>query len=185
FGILTKDGAFLEVGEENEAVSVNWAELDYEGNIWLASSGLGLVKYTRAAFYTPNTVAGLSGKAINTIEEFDGFYYVGTDNGLYLFDAEWKQQKNKLTESLQNVRIRHIKAASDGLVYIATYYDYGLICYDPFKEGITAYSTENGLVDDGVRVILPLSDGRVAVGTQKGISILEDGKVTENYGSKE
>ncbi len=183
-GIYTADGSFTSFGEDEKAVSVNWAEVDYEGNIWLATSGLGVVKYARAAFEVPK-VDLLDGTVINTVQKTENRYYIGTDSGLLLFDANFKPVNNTLTTQLRDVRIRHILESSQGLVYIATYYGCGVICYDPVTQQITQFDSENGLLNNGVRVLLELSDGSIAAGTQEGICVLRDGKVAECYGREE
>lgn len=87
--------------------------MDYEGNIWLASTALGIAKYTRGCFTTPNETAGLSGKAINTVASTGEEFYVGMNDGLLAFDSEWRPLKKALTERLSGDRVHHIIAAED------------------------------------------------------------------------
>ncbi len=181
FGRLMPDGSFYEFGEDKKALSVNAAALDYEGNIWLASTALGVVKYSKGCFETPNEPAGLDGKALNAVVKQGNAYYAGADDGLLVYDENWEPVENALTELLAGDRIRHIAVSDDGLVWIATYYGNGAVSYDPATGEICCYGSEEGLVNEGVRVILPLSDGSVAVGTQEGISIIQGGRIVRNY----
>lgn len=181
FGRLMPDGSFYEFGEDKKASSVNAAALDYEGNIWLASTTLGVVKYSKGCFETPNETAGLDGKALNAVVKQGNMYFAGADDGLLIYDENWKPVRNELTSLLGDDRIRHIAVSEDGLVWIATYYGNGAVSYNPADGEICCYRKEEGLVNEGVRVILPLSDGSVAVGTQEGISIIRDGRVIRNY----
>ncbi len=185
FGWIRPDGSFYEFGEDKKASSVNAAALDYEGDIWLASTTLGVVKYSKGCFETPNDSAGLTGRALNVILRQDNRYYVGTDNGILVYDKNWKPVQNALTELLAEDRIRHMMASKDGKVWIASYYQHGVICYDPVTEEIVSYNTEEGLINSGVRMLLELSDGSVAAATQGGISIIKDGKVVKSYGREE
>lgn len=185
FGWFRSDGSFYEFGEDKKASSVNAAALDYEGNIWLASTTLGVVKYSKGCFETPNDRADLTGKALNVILGQGGRYYVGTDNGLMVYDKNWNPVHNDLTELLAEDRIRHLMASKDGKVWIASYYQNGVISYDPATEEMVSYNTEEGLINSGIRMLLELSDGSIAVATQGGISIIKDGKVVKSYGREE
>lgn len=181
FGLLRPDGSFMEFGENKKASSVNGAVLDYEGNLWLASTALGIVKYTRGCFTTPNETAGLSGKAINTVVSAGEAFYVGMNDGLLAFDREWRPVENPLTELLAGDRVRHMMAAEDKTLWVATYYGHGVVHYDPATQDLTCYGEAEGLVSEGNRVLLQLADGSVAVGAQGGISIIRDGSVVKTY----
>lgn len=185
FGLLASDGRFTEFGENRKAISVNGAALDYEGNIWLASTTLGIVKYSVGCFETPNETAGLTGKALNTVVELDHIYYTGADDGLLAFDENWKAVENPLTEFLAGDRIRNMIVTNDGLLWVATYYGHGVVTYDPKTEEITCYGEEEGLIGEGVRVLFQRRDGSVAVGTQSGISLFQNGEIIRNYGKEE
>ncbi len=181
FGCLTESGKFYPFGEEQHVVSINASVIDYEGNLWLASTALGVMKYSKGCFETPNSAAGLNGIALNTVARLGNEYYAGTDTGLYCFDQDWKPKQNELTELLKADRIRHMIVSSDGLLWIASYYGNGVVCYDPGTEEITCYGADEGLVNEGVRVLLECSDGSIAAGTQGGISMIKNGEIIKNY----
>lgn len=186
FGLMTGEGELKEFGESKRASSVNSAALDYEGNFWLASSAYGIVKYSKGCFVTPNEKAGeLVGKSINTIVKAGNWFYVGTDDGLMIFREDWSSVKNELTELLSGNRIRHMLVDSDGELWIAAYYGSGVVNYDPDSEEIICYGRQEGLVDEGVRVLLQLSDGSIAAGTQGGISIIKDDGIVKSYGKED
>ena len=180
-GCLNGQGKYVHMGEQHHAASVNAAELDYEGNLWLASSALGIVKYSKGCFETPNEQAGLAGISLNTVIKLGDQYYAGTNEGLLAFDQNWNPVENALTDFLSKDRVRNMIVTKDGLLWVASYYGHGVVCYDADEEKIHCFTTEEGLTNDGVRVLLELSDGSVAVGTQDGISIIKDGKVIDNY----
>lgn len=181
FGLLQADKSLVEFDENKKASSVNGAALDYEGNLWLASSALGVVKYTRGCFTTPNEAAGLSDRAINTVVSTGSEFYVGLDDCLLAFNSDWKPVENPLTELLSEDRIRHIMVAEDHTLWVATYYGHGVVHYDPATQELVCYGEAEGLVSGGARVLLQLADGAVAVGEQGGISIIRDGRVVRNY----
>lgn len=184
FGCITADDKFYQTKDKRHATSVNAAELDYEGNLWIASSSLGIVKYSKGCFETPNEAAGLDGVALNTVVKLGDQYYAGTNEGLLVFDGNWNPVENSLTELLSEDRIRNMIATENGLLWVATYYGHGVVSFDPDTEEIICYTGAEGLVNEGVRVLLERSDGSVAAGTQNGISIIKDGKIIKNY-SKE
>lgn len=181
FGLLSADGSLTEFGENRKAASVNCAALDYEGNIWLASTTLGIVKYSKGCFETPNEAAALSGKALNTVVKLGKEYYAGADDGLLVFDENWAPVSNALTEFLANDRIRYMLVTEDGILWVATYYGHGAVSYDPKTEEINCYGLEEGLAGEGIRVLFERADGSIAVGAQSGISIIQNGKVIKSY----
>ncbi len=178
--VIYDDGSIAEFGEDDHAMSVNAATSDYENNLWLASSSHGIIEYSLGSFTSPNIDAGLTGLTVNTVAQQDG-YYIGLDNGLIICDKYWNRVTNELTEMFDGIRVRHIIADSRGKVWIASYSDNAVVCYDPNTGDIIKFNMDNGLVGDRARVLMELSDGRIVVGTQTGISIIENGKVVESY----
>lgn len=178
-GIL-RGGDFLGFGEELGAASVEDFCLDYEGNIWLASSTSGVIKFTEGCFYTPDSDAGLSGKSLNTIAAQGGYFFMGTDKGLLICTEKWKPVTNQLTEMMEGQRIRHIIADSRGYVWFATYDPNAtVIRCDPATWELTCFTQEDGLAGRNARTLHELSDGSVAVGLQNGLSIISpEGKIT-------
>lgn len=158
---------------------------DYEGNIWAASSSYGVIHIVDGLFSNPNRTADISDVFINTIA-FDNYgnSYLGTDSGIIILDRNFKPVSNDLTEELKDERIRHTVSDSDGKIWIGTYYQHGLIVYDPESGEKEYFNDKTGMTGIQVRFTLPLSDGSTAVATQNGINIIENGKVTKTY-SKE
>ncbi len=179
--VILPDGTLTEFGEADSAVSVNAAIADYENNIWLASSACGIIKYSQGCLSTPNEQAGLDNVAINAVAYQKGNWYIGNDTGLIVCDANWNRVESELVEKYKGVRIRCITADSKGNVWIASYSDFAVVCYNPSDGSIKEFNTENGLTGDKARVITELSDGRIAVGTQSGVDIFENGELVANY----
>ncbi len=180
--VINPDGTVKEFNEDDKATSVNAAVVDYENNIWLASSDVGVIKYSQACFSSPNKAAGLSQVSVNAVTHSGDRYYIACNNGLIICDNDWNRIENELTEMYKEVRIRCVISDAQGNVWIASYSDNAAVCYNPADETITGYNSANGLAGDKARVVYELSGGRVAVGTQTGISIIENGVVTESYG---
>lgn len=183
FGILDSNGNLTEFDETQRAASVMGSCIDYEGNVWLASSTNGIIQYKQGSFIYPGLKSDLSDHRINTLTRSHGLFYVGTDKGLLLYDNDWNPVKNELTDKLDGIRVRNIISGSDGRVWIASYSHTPVLCFDPDSGSVSSWSEENGLSDDSARVITELSDGTVAVGTQNGENLIRrDGTVEQVEG---
>ena len=182
--VIEADGSRREFGEAERAASINGAYVDYEGNIWIASTGYGVIKYTLGCFSSPNTAAGLDGVPINAVLKSGKYCYAATDSGMLIFDGKWKSVSNDFSRLYDGARVRSFTADSAGRVWVAaTSYDAAVACFDPSTDKIVTFNDENGLINTQARVLLELSDGSMAVGTQGGVSIIKDGEVVRSYGS--
>lgn len=177
FGIIYPDGTMKEFSESEGASSLNSAYIDYEGNIWLASTSEGIVRYSVGCFSSPNAEAGLEDVTLNAVAISGGIKYIGTDSGVIVCGEDWKRQECVLSEQLQGIRVRHIISDSKGRIWAASYSDTPVIMYDPKSGETVSYSSADGLAGDRARVFLELRDGTIAVGTQNGVSFIKDGNV--------
>lgn len=178
FGVLSPDGSLREFSENEGAVSINSAFIDYEGNIWLASTTKGMIRYTAGCFRSPNSVGKLEDLSLNAIAIEGDTFYIGTDSGLLIRDRDWQTVENELTGIFEGVRIRNLIADSGGKVWIASYSDTPVVRYDPKNGEIVSYGVKDGLTDGRARVLLELSDGRIAAGMQGGLNLIDpNGKI--------
>ncbi|MBO7356246.1 MAG: response regulator [Lachnospiraceae bacterium] len=153
---------------------------DYQGNIWVASSTLGVMKIVTSNFSNVSEYAGIEGDIVNAVYRFDGKTYIGTNEGLQILTSSMSPLKNELTDYLDGVRIRCIVGDSEGNLWVATYTkDRGLVCYSPYGR-ITSYTTANGLVNNQIRCVMIAHDGTVVVGSNGGVSMIRDGEVVRN-----
>lgn len=181
YAVIAPDGSVSEFAEDKAAAALNTIANDYEGNIWLSSSSFGVIKYSLGCISSPNDDAGLHDIAINTVAKAGDRYYLGLDSGLMIFDSAWQPVEDALTKVYEGIRVRNIITDSKGRVWIASYSDNAVMCFFPDSGDVRVYNTANGLAGDKARVLKELSDGRIAVGTQTGISIIENDEITENY----
>ena len=184
--VLGADGSKLYFDESDYAAGVNDAIIDYEGNIWFASTSSGTVKYTQGCFQTPEADGLMDGVAINAVvKQLDG-YYVATDSGVMAFDADWHPVENGFTDVYGTVRVRSLLADSTGGVWVASYDPNASAGrYDPATDTMTTFGPEDGLPSSRVRSLLEMSDGRVVLGTQEGFSVVKDGKIVQTIGVNE
>lgn len=180
-GYVDGSGEMHTINSEHTASSRTVC-FDYEGNVWASSSSYGVIHIVDSLFSNPNSAAGISDTFINTIAiDNDGYYYLGTDSGVIILTDGFQPVTNELTESLEGERIRNINRDSKGNIWIGAYYQNGLMMYEPGSGKITRYSEENGLSSSQIRLTAELSDGSIAVATQNGVSIIENGEVTKTY----
>lgn len=183
-GYFDPDMTFHNIGDDH-AAAVGDIDFDYEGNVWAASSSYGVLHIVEGLFYNPNAAAGLNDVSVNTVAVTNDAYYLGTDTGLIILDSKFNHITSELTEMLEGDRIRNIKCDSKGNIWIGTYYQNGLVMYEPSSEKITQYTTENGLCNSQMRMILELADGSIAACSQHGVSIIRDGAVEATYSEAE
>lgn len=181
YALLSPDGSVVrEISEEKGASNVNSSDVDYQGNIWLASTDLGVVKYSEGCFSAYEEEL-LSGTSFNAIAVLDGRGYMGCNSGLIIAGGKNSSAEQELENLLSGVRIRDIMADSQGNVWIASYSEIPVVCYHSASGEIDIFSSANGLCNDRARVFAELDDGSVAVGTQGGLSIIAEGAVKESY----
>ncbi len=183
--IIRDNGTVTVFGSDDKASSVNSGCIDYEGDIWLASTSHGIIKYTKSYFDVPENTSELEDTALNAVAKQGDTYFAATDNGLLAFDKDWQPVSNALTELYNGVRVRDMMTDSKGCLWTAAYsYTDPVVCYAPDGK-ISSFSDDDGLINTSARTVYELSDGSIAVGTQGGVSIIKDGKVVKSYGSED
>lgn len=159
--------------------------VDYEQNLWFTSSRQGLLKIVNNNFTDISLAAGLPPLVVNAAWFKDGLLYIGTDSGLKILNEAYEQVGSAFAEMLDGIRIRSIREDSNGLLWFGTNSDYALLWLDPATGNWGSYNTDNGLATNRARVCLELSDGRMAVATNAGVNIIENGAVTALYNDKQ
>lgn len=158
---------------------------DHEGNIWMSSSTKGVIKLSKGAYSRPGDNSPVSGKVVNSVYYNDGYYYIGTETGLFICDSSWKTIDNALTQYFSGVSIRHITADHDGKLWFCTYYSKGAVRYDPSTGELRSFYHDDGIKSEKLRMVLPLSNGDIAIGSSEGIYIVRNDTVISHYGQNE
>ncbi|SHH11794.1 Signal transduction histidine kinase [Butyrivibrio fibrisolvens DSM 3071] len=156
---------------------------DFQGNIWLASSTMGIMKIISCNFQDLSVSTQMPQQTTNATCLLDGNLYAGTDSGLYILDPDGRLVINNLTDYLDGTRIRCISADSKDNLWISTYSNgLGLVCCS--KDGaIKSYTMEEGLPSNEIRCAKEISDGSIAAGTNGGLVIIKDGLVQRVVGA--
>lgn len=156
---------------------------DYENNLWIASSKKGIYQISEGRFYHDLATGGMS---INATAVTDRGTFIATDTGLRIVNKHWQEIQIPGLELLRDIRIRDVMVDSKGLVWICTYSDLGLFCYDTQKGQVQVYTDADGLLNSWTRKAVELSDGRVAILTYHGLNFIKNGIVlSEHFGSEE
>ena len=169
FGCLDPEDHFQMIDEE--VVDGNWAIVDHEGNYWAASSGNCLQRYCLGCFVSCNFNSTLGSMAANVVYREGNLYYVGTDDGVFVYNMNWSQVSDKVTRLLSGVRVRCIGSDDKGRLWISAW-NQGVVRFDPKTGESMQFTSEEGLNSDKVRTILRLSDGRMLLGNQQGAAIM-------------
>ena len=165
--------------------SVEHMIVDFEENLWFTSSRQGLMKIVNNRFTDISAMANLDPMVVNSTYMQNGFLYVGTDNGLVLLDKNETTVNNKITEMLEGARIRSIHSDSAGKLWFGTNSDYGLVSYDAKTENIEYFNMDNGVASNRARTLMELSNGKIAVATNAGVNIIENGKVSALFNNSQ
>ena len=179
FGFLEADGDFHRMHSNSFDSSIDSFHEDYQGNIWLTSSRYGVMKLSESRFSNLFDKAGIENTVVNTVALYDGCYYFGTDKGVIIADSESLIQKpNALSKLTEGCRVRSLMVDSQNRLWLCTYGDSGLICYDA-RSGVTCFNTETtDTTGNRFRCVTELSDGTIAAGATEGINFIKDGKLT-------
>ena len=181
FAWVTADGTQRDPHTGTSTDAVNCAALDTEGNVWLASSNEGLIRYSPGCFASPNLAAGLTDMDINAVTAAGGRYYAAVNQGLLAFDSDWHPVQNALTRALDGVPVQSLMVDSRGRLWCGTYSELGLVRYDTGGGEIVFFNQSNGLGSTRIRVAFELRDGTVVVGTQDGLALIRGDKVVAFY----
>ena len=172
-GFLDKSLRFTKQESNSFNHSIENMTSDYQGNLWFASSRLGLLRLSRSAVTDVFADSGIEGSIVNSTAIYNGLLYSGTDDGLTVLDLSTHTSiTNDLTKLLKGARIRCLMPDSAGNLWVCSY-GAGLICYNS-RGVITRYSETVPDMGTRVRVCTELSDGTIAVGCSTGVYFIKD-----------
>lgn len=162
--------------------SIDNMTIDYQGNLWFTSSRLGVLRMCNSLFVELYSVAGLEAKVVNTVVEWNGRLYFGTDNGIDVVDEKTKDRvKDKLSTLFSESRIRCMKVDSSRHLWICTS-ERGI--FEVKQDGsYTNYTEQDGALGNKHRTCLELSDGTMAVAGDLGITFIKNKKIVKTIGS--
>lgn len=173
---IDTNGEYEKINTNDFNNSIDNMLVDYQGNLWFTSSRLGLLRMASSDFRDIYTTAGMDNRVTNTIVEWNGVYYFGTDKGMDAVDLKGKHRvQNELTERFTGIRIRCMTVDDENHLWVCTH-SAGLVEYDP--DGTEyVYNKQNGLFGNKARVVTQLRDGTILASSEIGLGFFRDHQV--------
>ncbi len=165
--------------------SIEMMTADYQGNLWFASTRLGIMKVVTNNFFDVNEAAGLEDAVVNATCIHNDRLYIGTDTGLTVLDRNYRPVDDPLISYIGENRIRCLENDTQGNLWVSVYTGgMGLVRVSP-SGVISNFNEAKGLRNDQIRCTKVADDGSILAGTNDGLAIIKDGKVVKCVGSKE
>ena len=182
-GYIGEDGGFHILDDLSVNSGIEMSTSDYQGNMWFASSRQGVMKITASSFVDVTEKAGLPANVTNAVCLYDNALYIGTDSGLSIIGSDGSTLENELTRYIGNSRIRCIASGKNDDLWVGVFTNgLGLIRYT--SDGtMTSFTKDNGMPGDEIRCISVMKDGAVLAGTNNGLAVIRDGRITDTVDS--
>lgn len=171
----TSPFAWLSTGSFNGAIQAMGK--DFQGNLWFVSPRIGLMELYRSPAVNLFQAADLDEVVVNSITEWQGLHYFGTDHGLTCIDpAAEASVPSDLATQVGDVPVQCVLTDSQDNLWICTFGNGVLRVGTDGSQ--TSYTAADGLFGNKTRMAVELRDGRVAVCDNDGISIIaQDGSI--------
>ncbi|MDN4165787.1 ATP-binding protein [Cytophagales bacterium LB-30] len=178
-GIMRFDGHQLDVFDKLNvpifATDGFVKSYEHQGKLYFATRGNGIVRYHEGTFeqllpdekQLPRSIRSL-------LFSKSGKLYVGSDTqGVFAIENDTLSRLPGLPEI--DAMVMAMAEGADGSLWIATD---GKGLYHYRSDGsFKVYTSKSGLLSDALGAVLVLKDGRVLVGTNQGINVIEQGQV--------
>ncbi|MES2798824.1 MAG: two-component regulator propeller domain-containing protein [Bacteroidota bacterium] len=180
--INTNEGIFLydntqkiiELSEKNGLPMQAIQEIfeDNHGNIWLASEGKGLIRFTGKTFVYYNKNAGLSSDLYLSISQDrqKNFWFGSYDKGLDILYANGQRKSIEIGNNTVWSSIHDV----DGLSWVGT--GSGLFALSGEKI-LKEYYYEDGTPGDKITTLFKMNSSTFYIGGAEGVSIYRNGKI--------
>ncbi len=181
---LNRDEVYHRINTNDFNNSIDNMLVDFQGNLWFASSRLGLLRLAPSSFRDIYSTIGLENKVVNAVAKWQDVLYFGTDGGLDAVDTLRREEVNDdLTELLDGIRIRCLLVDREDHLWICTY-SQGLMEVLPDRT-VRSYNSINSSFGNKARVVTQLSDGTILASSDTGISFISDGAIQKTLGHAE
>jgi two-component sensor histidine kinase/ligand-binding sensor domain-containing protein len=140
-GLLKYTGEGIKPFTDKEGLSASTTQAvmaDYEGNIWAGTAGGGVDLLSSEAFMHYTEKDGLTSTNITSIcpAKNNGTHYIGTGDGLYVFNKQTTPNFKKLSsiKPIEHINIASLTIDGNGLLWIAA------------QEGVYVLETKNNIL---------------------------------------
>ncbi len=182
-GFINDKGVVTDMTVNDFNTSIDDCLIDYQGNVWFASSKQGIMRFTWNPFEDLFSRAKIDDEVVNCSVLKDGLLYAATGSGLVTIDLKtYYSVPIPKPQYLKNVRIRHILNDSKGNLWFSTYGDNGLIEMKSDKSIVVYTAESKGTEGSRFRLCHELSDGRIIAASNNGVSFIRNDKVVSTLG---
>ena len=182
-GYIDTDYTFKELTNVPFDSGIEMVTADYQGNLWVASSTLGVMKVVANNFIDITHAAGMFTGVTNAVALHNGDVYIGTETGLDIIGKDNVPIENELSVYIGDARVRSVTEDNDGNVWVSTYtHDLGLVCYKPDGE-IISFTSYDGMPSNQIRCVTVGKDGSLLVGTNGGLAVIKDFEIVRTVGA--
>lgn len=168
---------------------------DHLGNLWFGSEGAGLSKFDGENFTKYTSDHGLSGNIILSIfEDSENQLWIGAvDGGISLFDGK-KFTNLTAAQGLVDNSVIKIKEDQEKNIWIGTEQGLSFLSRqersrigktDSVNLTIQSFGTQDGLPDNLIQQIVPMDNGKIAVGTNLGFAYFDAPKANQPFSKLE
>jgi signal transduction histidine kinase/ligand-binding sensor domain-containing protein len=149
---------------------------DAEGNIWLGTGGSGMFRLKPKVFHVYSSHDGLASDLVRSVtQDRAGHIYFATVNRVdWLPSPTDDRAQNR---SLRIIWPWEVLGASDGSLYVGTFGE-GLFRLRA-TDGALRQFNNHGHVDAPINAVFEERDGKIDLGTPRGLCRLADGRLTD------
>jgi len=149
---------------------------DSLGNLWFATQASGVLQYREGKFYVYGKKQGLPNSIRCVYADLKGRIWAGSNQeGLFVMEFPDSVFRQVDYLPLQKGTILDVKEDSIGRIWVGT--EGRGVTYFKDKDYRTL-TLKNGLSNEIVEVIWPGADGKILIGSDKGINVFENGQIT-------
>ena len=147
---------------------------DEEGSLWIGSHSVGLLRLRDGKFASAGESEGLRGNLTWTMTPRQaGGLWVGSDGGLSSY-VDGRFQHIAGPRGHETDPVRSLLEDRQHVLWVGTE---GAGAYRLDQHGMTVFDRRNGLSGNSVKALIEGRDGRIWIGTNEGVDVIEQGKV--------
>ena len=157
---------------------------DSKGNLWFGTDGGGVSKFDGTNFTNYSSDQGLAGNVILSIveDQSGGVWFAAVDGGISRFDGQ-KFITFTMEQGLVDNAVIRLAKDLTGNIWIGTEHGLGFLSRESIESIASgkaveqsifkSFGTTDGLPDNMILQIVPMDNGKIAVGTNLGIAFFD------------
>ncbi len=183
-GYLDEKRSYHVIDTGNFNSSIESMLVDYQGNLWFASSRSGLLRLCPSAFTEIYEEADIPEQVVNTVTGWGNRLYFGTDHGIDVIDPQHNIiEDDPVAQIFQGARVRCLFADSRNHLWVCTF---GRGLWEINKDGTAVdHEEQKGTSGEKFRFVTELNDHTIVAGGDGGITFIKDGNVYDTIGEEQ